>query len=201
MWKRIASLAFLLGLAACANPVSRYTASRYWDAAIAARDAGNWHLARSNWSRTILNAQAGGVDKRTLAIAYYEYGRSSGVICDWKEAETGLLKSLDLDRSINGPVHLSIVELGRLYFDQKRYEDARRYFADAYARFEEMNAETRDPLGYAAFLDEYSASIEMSSAGGDTSKYHSRAEEIRRTFPKGVNHTDRTPYGTACAAP
>lgn len=195
---------FALGLylVGCANPVNRYTAGKYADAAISAREAGNWRLARSNWARAITNAQIGGeANTRSMAIAYYEYGRSSGIICDWTEAERGLQKSLELDRRLNGPIHLSLIELGRMHFDQKQYEPARNYFSEAFKLFEAMNAETMDPLGYAQFLDEYSLSLESTGAADQAAPFRSRAQQLRTTFPAGKNRTDRTPYGTQCSAP
>ncbi len=195
-------LAFGLYLLGCANPVNRYTAGKYADAAIAAGESGNWRLARSNWARALTNAQIGGeANTRSMAIAYYEYGRSSGIICDWVEAERGLKKSLEFDRRLNGPIHLSLIELGRMHFDQKQYEPARTYFSEAFKLFEAMNAETMDPLGYAQFLDEYSLSLENTGAADRAVPFRSRAAQLRATFPRGKNHTDRTPYGTQCDAP
>jgi tetratricopeptide (TPR) repeat protein len=185
----------------CANPVNRHTANRYWDAAIAARDAGDWRLARSNFARAIPNAELGGADSRQLAVAYYEYGRSSGVICEWSEAARGLQKALELDRSVAGPIHLSLVELGRMHFDKKEFELAREYFAEAYGLLEEMSAETHDPLGYAQFLVEYATSLERSGAADQATPLRARAEQLRATFPSGKSRTDRTPYGTRCNVP
>jgi hypothetical protein len=158
-------------------------------------------LARSNFARSIPNAEVGGVPPRTKAVLYYEYGRASGVICDWAEAEKGLNTSLELDRSIDGPVHLSKMELGRMYFDRKDYVAAERYFSELYPLFQKMGADTADPLGYAVFLDEYATVLEQAHKNDEAVPLRARSHELRKTFPEGTARTDRTPYGTQCASP
>jgi tetratricopeptide (TPR) repeat protein len=136
-----------------------------------------------------------------MSILYYEYGRASGVICDWKEAEHGLRKALELDREINGPVHVAQIELGRMYFDRKDYATAEQYFSTVQPIFERIDAQTADPLGYAVFLDEYASTLEALSRPADAIPLRARADELRRTFPTSRVRTARTPYGTQCNAP
>lgn len=163
--------------------------------AIAAED---WVLAKQNFSRAVTNAELGNMDDRVLSIAYYEYGRSSGVVCDWGGAEQGLTKSLELDRKSSGPIHFPLVELGRMYLDRTEYDKALTYFSEVVPVFEEMNADTVDPLGYADFLVEYATVLENVNPDDIGTEYRSRAKELRETFPKGKAHSERTPYGTAC---
>ena len=197
---KLSILVTALVLTGCASSVNQRNAAKYWDAAIAARDQGNWSLARSNWSKMIINGDLGGLDQRNMSIAYYEYGRASGILCMWEEAEKGLKKSLEIDRSNSGPIHLPLIELARLNFDRGKYGQAAEYFEEAKSIVDSFNAETRDPLGYAEFLDELSESIEKSNADGKTTSYRERADELRAAFPNGTKHTDRTPYGTQCTA-
>lgn len=190
-----------LGVAGCANPVAMYTAQKYWDGATAAEKRGDWRAAQSVWKAAIPRIQVAGGSDRQVAIALYEYGRSSGVICDWIEAERGLTESLQIDRRVKGPVSMSLVELARLNLAQSKYDRAKDYFAQAFAIFAGTDVETTDPLGYADALDEYSTSIEKSSSPEATQQYRQRAAQLRATFPKGQSHTDITPYGTQCHAP
>ena len=187
-----------LMFAGCSSSINKQNSAKYWDAAIAARDQGNWQLARSNWSKMIVSGNLAGVDQRNMSIAYYEYGRASGILCDWQEAESGLKKSLEIDRSNSGPVHLPLMELGRLNFDQGKYDQALGYFREAKPLVDSINAETRDPLGYAEFLDELAESIEKSTNDGEAAQYRERAKQLRSTFPSGTKHTERTPYGMNC---
>ncbi|WP_218043092.1 tetratricopeptide repeat protein [Steroidobacter gossypii] len=193
-------VALTCALAGCANPVNRSTAVRYSEAAWTARDAGDWRRAQSNLAKAIPNAQVGGATPRQMSVLYYEYGRASGVICDWEAAEQSLKRALELDQGSNGPVHLAQMELGRMYFDRKDYASAEHYFTSLYQLFERMDAQTADPLGYAVFLDEYAVTLEALSRPAEASPLKARADELRRTFPTGQARTDRTPYGTQCAA-
>lgn len=182
----------------CANPINQVNANKYWQAAESARSQGNWNLARENWSRAIVNGKLGGIKQRNLSVAYYEYARASGVLCDWVEAEKGLKKSLEIDRKTSGPVHYPLIELARLNLDQKNYNLASDYFKEALDVLEKLNVETKDPLGFADLYDEYSESVEKSSNHDESISLRKRAKELRAAFPNGKSHTDRTPYGTQC---
>ena len=197
----VVGVVLVCALSGCANPVNRHTAVRYSEGAWAARDAGDWRMARSNLARAIPNAEVGGATQRQMSVLYYEYGRASGVICDWKEAERGLKKALELDQGIDGPVYLAQIELGRMYFDRKDFVTAEHYFSTVYPIVERIDAQTTDPLGYAVFLDEYASTLEALSRSDDATPLRARADELRRTFPTGRVRTDRTPYGTQCHAP
>lgn len=50
----------------------------------------------------------------SLAVLWYEYGRTYGAVCDWAQAERGLARALDLDRQASGPVHMDLYETARL---------------------------------------------------------------------------------------
>lgn len=185
-------------LVGCANPINQKTAENYYGAALYAQQSGNWQDARKYFSRAIVNAEYGGGDESTLAVLWYEYGRSSGVICDWKEAENGLLKAFDLDELSNGPTYMSLYELARMFYDQKNYESASTYFNKAHIEFEKEQMDTKDPIGYADFLDEYIFTLEQLGRSNETKELKNRSMKIRNAFEGKDSHTDRTPYGTKC---
>lgn len=188
----------VLAVAACANPINRRAATNYASAAHNAQQAGDWSTARMYWGRAALNAELGRVPPQALAILWYEYGRSSGVICDWAEAEVGLTKAHELDRESNGPTCMSLFELARMNFDRQRYREALTYFDRVLPEFEEIQMDTMDPLGHAYFLDEYATSLEKVRRGGEAKRHRRRSAELRRTFPNREAHTEKTPYGTQC---
>jgi hypothetical protein len=132
------------------------------------------------------------------AVLYYEYGRSSGVICDWVEAERGLNQAYQLDEQSGGPAYMSLYELARMNFDRKRYPEALEYFNRVLPEFNRIQADTRDPLGYAAFLDEYGASLQQVEKTSEAASAKARAEELRKAFQGKDPHTEKTPYGTQC---
>jgi len=186
-------------LVGCANPINRETAQNYYGAAISAQRNGDWENARMYFGRAIDNANVGGADDSTLAVLWYEYGRSSGVICDWVEAEKGLLKAYELDRINKGPTYMSLYELARMNYDQKDFKKAEGYFHKSYLEFEENQIDTKDPVGYADFLDEYSVTLENLGKEGEAEELKIRSSKIREAFKNKDSHTDKTPYGTKCS--
>ena len=185
-------------LVGCANPINKKTAQNYYRAAINAQQNGDWENARMYFSRAIVNAELGGIDSSTLAVLWYEYGRSSGVTCNWIEAEKGLLKAYELDRANKGPTYMSLYELARMNYDQKNFENAVGYFDKAYLEFEENQIDTKDPVGYADFLDEYSFTLENINKRDKVEGLKIRSSKIREAFKGKKSHTDKTPYGTNC---
>jgi hypothetical protein len=133
-----------------------------------------------------------------LAVLYYEYGRASGVICDWPEAERGLNEAYNLDQQTHGPSYMSQLELARLNYDRKQYGKAVEYIDRAMPAIDKYQLDTRDPLGYADLLDEYATSLGKMGKPESVGKWRARAEELRKAFPGKNADTDRTPYGTQC---
>ncbi len=97
-----------------------------------------------------------------------------------------------------GPSYMSLYELARMNYDRELYAEANTYFQDAYTEMEAEQADTRDPVGYADFLDEYAFSLEQTGQNGLASKLSARSEKIRVAFKAKQSHTEKTPYGTLC---
>lgn len=130
---------------------------------------------------------------------YYEYGRASGATCFYEHAEEYLTKSLKLDEESSGPIHYPLIELARLNLDQRKFAQAVPYFERALAAAEKLDAESKDPIGFADFLDEYVRALEGSGQAAKAGSFVARAAKIRATNPTAVSKTDRTPYGKHCA--
>jgi len=190
----LAATVFFLG--GCA--VNERTAHNYANAGVAASQRGDWATARENWRRAVINARLGQMSNQALAIANYEYGRASGVVCEWAEAESALAEAYRLDSISAGPTYKTTYELGRMYSDRKMYAKAVEQFAKVKVEFEKLQAETKDPVGYAEFLDEYANALEQTGLTNDAKPLRLRAEELRKTFPGKASHTEKTPYGTKC---
>jgi hypothetical protein len=132
---------------------------------------------------------------------YYEYGRASGVLCDWTESEKSLLKALEIRRSNSIPHPGDLVELARMHLDQKHFLAATQYFSEAHPQLQRISIETRNPIGYAVFLDEYATALEQTQKDAEARPLRSQALELRNKFPGEKARNDRTPYGTQCNAP
>ncbi len=197
----VIAVAATILVAACASPINQRHAQNYMLAGYRAMEAGKWFQARMAFGRAVTDAELAGTAPRVKAILYYEYGRSSGVICDWPEAERGLKQAYGLDKESGGPAYMSLNELGRMNFDRQRYADALGYFDQVLPEFDRSQIDTRDPLGYSAFLDEYSITLEKTGRAADAERARKRALEIRSAFPGKDSQTDKTPYGTQCSSP
>ncbi len=185
-------------LAGCVNPINLHTGEQYYQGGIENAKQDKWFNARMAYGRAWTNADIGKADDRTTAVYAYEYGRASGAICDWKEAEHGLLKALELDKKTNGPVHMSLYELARMYRAQGMHEKAEEYFVKTDEKMKAVNAEERDPIGYADFLKEYAQNSNSLGKATEASRLTSLETKIRKTHPGKTRNGDRTPYGQFC---
>lgn len=201
MKRYLVVFALALFVVGCANPINRHTAGKYSQAAYSAMKSGDWFNARMYFGRAIQNAKIGGVDTKAMAVLWYEYGRSSGVICDWPEAERGLNEAYKLDSETGGPAYMSLYEFGRMNYDRKQYAKAVEYFARVKVEFDKLQADTRDPLGYADYLEEYAGALEKTGNNAEAKKHRARAVELRKAFPGKDAQTEKTPYGTQCKSP
>lgn len=194
--KIITAVFFCTVLSSCA--INEQTAHNYANAGAGASQRGDWTAAREYWRRAVINAKLAHMDNRALAVGYYEYGRASGVVCEWAEAEFGLKEAYRLDTAGGGPAYMAAYELGRMRFDQKQYGKAADQFARVTIDFDRLQADTKDPVGYADFLDEYAVALEQTGKVREAQPLRARSLELRKAFPGRTSHTEKTPYGTQC---
>ena len=191
-------LCLLVCISGCGNPINMKTAENYKNAGLHALDAGDWKSARMHFNRSWWNAKVGHADPRIVSELRYEYGRASGVVCEWDEAELALNESFEIDSKTNGPLWMPLVELERMSIAQKDYSKARGYFDKLMPILEEISIETKDPLGYADVLDEYSLVLENTGDPAKAKEHRQRSQQLREVFQGKESNTDITPYGTQC---
>ncbi|MGB2832712.1 MAG: hypothetical protein WBC07_07135 [Methylotenera sp.] len=154
-----------------------------------------WWKARRSCQRAALHKDYRFSPNATL---WYEYGRTSGAICDFSEATKGLKRALALDQENNGPVFQTYIELARLHYDQGKYQDAVAYFKLGKAAIPEQAAVNGDPIGYAEILEEYAIALKHSNDVASAEKLTIQAKGLREANPNKKSNTDRTPYGKYC---
>lgn len=196
--KRAAAVVFMSLLAGCANPINLATADRYFRTGVAQEQKEKWFDARMAFGRAWTNAQLGKADDQVTAVYAYEYGRASGAICDWAEAERGLTRAYELDKLSSGPMHMSMAELARMYHAKGDLVKSEQFFSMAKAEFDRLQADTRDAIGYADILAEYADVMSAMGKTGDAGALKKREDEIRNVFKGRASHMDRTPYGKFC---
>ena len=182
----------------CANPINLNTANKYFQGGRYNISQGKWFNARMAFGRAWTNAELGKADDQVTSVYAYEYGRSSGVICDWDEAERGLKKAYDLDEKTNGPIHMSLVELSRLYHAKGDLMKSQQYFQKAKQALDAHQADTRDSIGYANILKEYAEVLSANGKANEASEITKRELEIRNLFNDQKSGHDQTPYGKHC---
>jgi tetratricopeptide (TPR) repeat protein len=195
--KRLAILASLL-MSACANPINLHTANEYFLGGKDNAEQGKWFNARMSFGRAWANANWGNADDKVTAVYAYEYGRSSGVICDWAESEKGLLKALELDRKVNGPVHMDLDELAFMYHAKGEIQKSAEYFSQGKTLLDKLDADKRDPIGYANILSEYADVLDQLGNHAEAGGMRAKAAEVRKSSILKASGHAKTPYGEHC---
>jgi tetratricopeptide (TPR) repeat protein len=183
---------------ACTTPDSLYTGNEYFHGGVDNAREGRWFDARTAYGGAWTNADLGNASDKVIAVYAYEYGRSSGVICDWNESERGLLKAYELDQKINGPIYMSLVELARMYQAKGDFAKSEEFYQLALTELNRIQADTLDAIGYANILEDYAAMLVASGNSEQAMLVKRREQEIRNVFKGGTSDHEQTPYGEFC---
>lgn len=199
MKRFVPGVIILLSLAGCVS-ISERSPGDTMEAAAAARDKGDWDAARKIYARSFTDTNLAQTSPRFRAVLHYEYGRSLGVTCRFKEAEQELTAAHDLDKKSGGVFYISLTELARLNLAQKKYTEAVAYFESVLTELEPEIASKKAPDFYVAVLDDYALALSGAGRPKNAETAAKRAAEIRATAPAAESWagSDRTPYGTQC---
>lgn len=197
-----------LALSGCVNTNSRTAQVDYADTyrqAYMALQKDEW-LTYKNLMRividksTVSNAPA---EKRS--IYWYEYGRASGVVCDWEDAEFSLNISNYLDAQSGGPAYMSLNELGRISVARKQYDRAVDYFTrglQGYAEYQGKisSKENKTHLIDSQILEEFAYALEQENGKpSEIKRLKENASEVRKKVAaSSPANNDIAPYGTQC---
>ena len=199
MTKTLLPLLVAAACAGCAAPAVLETASVHVRQCGEFEARNEWAQARAACERAAVEAQAGGGRERAIAALWYEYGRASGAICRYDDAQRGLERALKLDRAHDGPVYMSLLELARLALAQARYAQAARYYGQFETAMPQARGVRVDPIGYAEVLEEHAEALRNIGEAQDAASLASRAQALRKAHPGVKARTARTPYGRFCA--
>ena len=201
MYRSLLTALLALIIGGCVTAINEKNAMNYEQAGAAAQKRGDWDASRKAYARAANNADLANASPKKRAILHYEYGRSLGVTCFYKEAERELELAYSLDKQAGQPLYYSLVELARLNLDMKNYSQSVTYFNKAIQELDNANAATEAPIAYADILDEYSSALAGVGRKKEAIDVEKRASKIRGKNPKGNSITDRTPYGKQCTKP
>lgn len=197
-----------LALAGCVNKPDRPAQDDYVEVyryAYMALQEGEWPTYKRLMRVVIDRSTASGAPPEQRAIFWYEYGRASGVVCDWKDAQFALNVAYNLDSKTGGPVYESLNELGRISVVRKQYAKAVDYFTRALmalGHYHEKNPEMEitDHLGNARVIEDFAYALEQSGGQqSDVKRLRENAAQIRnKVTGKDGAYENVTPYGTQC---
>lgn len=203
-------ITMMLTLVGCASMSARSAQDDYVDVyryAYMALQEGKWLTYKKLMRIVIDKSTASGAPPEKRAIYWYEYGRASGVVCDWEDAEFALTVAANLDAKTGGPIYQPLNELGRMSVVRKQYEKAVDYFIrafKAFAQYHENNPGKKitNQLGNARIIEDFAYALEQAGgAKSDVQRLRDSAAEIRKQYAgKDGVYEDITPYGTQCDA-
>jgi hypothetical protein len=182
----LALTALVLG-AGCKNPINARTAARYYDAGVAAEDCGDLVLARQYYHRMCVNAQIGNLGPAAEASSLYEWARVSGYLGKREDVEWAFPRVLELIGKAKGKADdlraPALAEFARYLHDTRQHERAVSVFHDAVAAAEERGIEKEDPVGFAAFLDDYVESLKAVGRASEADSLSKRSASLRTAHP------------------
>lgn len=165
----ILTISIALSLVGCASTSARSDqgdCAAVYRAAYMAMQEGKWSIYKKLMRIVIDKSTSGGAPPEKRAIYWYEYGRASGAVCDWDEAEFALTVANNLDAKTGGPTYQSLSELGRISVVRKQYTKAVSYFTralEALAQDHERNpkGKIKNELGNARVIEDFAYALEQ----------------------------------------
>lgn len=198
MKRLIPGIIILLSLTGCAS-VDETSVGDTMQKGAAVRDRGDWDAARRIYAGSFADRNLAQTSPRYRAVLHYEYGRSLGVTCFYKEAENELTLAHDLDKKSGGVFYLSLKELGRLNLAQEKYPEAVAYFERVLAELDPAIVAKKAPSFYADLLDDYASALSGAGRPKNAEAATKQAADARANIPADQPANERTPYGTQCA--
>jgi tetratricopeptide (TPR) repeat protein len=185
-------------LGSCANPINARTAQNYYEFGVQAERAGDLALARRNFSRAYGNAQMGNLGPAAEASYLYEYARVTGYSGSYDESEKAFLDVLALIDKAKGEADKlrppALAEYSRLLHDTDQHQKAVPVYEKATAELEKVGIESSDPLGYAAFLDEYAQSLTAAGFTERASAISARSSSLKSEHKNATPHFQARRY-------
>ncbi len=173
-------------------------AAKYAQAGYRASVVGEWREAREAWEKAVEQLEQTEAPDRSRAVFYYEFGHAAGISCHFEIAEEFIEKSYQLEKTFNGPYVLTLVEMFRLYFDQKHYRMASIYFEAALPNLRAANAEENTPVRFTRLLDEYAVALNRIGRQQLAVQIKKQSRNIKLKMAVMDERDQRTLYGSRC---
>ena len=183
--------------ASCANPLNVRTADRYFQQGKHLSSQGNWSEARVAYGRALTNVAWGNLPERSKALYSFNFGRASGVICDWENAEKYLEQAYNIYAKTEPQLHYELIELAQMNDARGNYTKASEYYSKTIIEVEKHNLDKKSPMAHVDTLTRY-ASVESKLGNNKQSLLlKQKADLIIKNNP-GKSIPAGTPYGKFC---
>ncbi len=162
----------------------------------------NDYVRAINWYSASLEASIKSGDKQFEAISMYGLARANGHLCKLNEAESWLLRSIDVRKTLpnieTAKRSQNLFELGRLYMAKREWDKANQQYSQALPLLANYNMEAIDPLGYANLLEEYQQILENTGNSELASENHDKIEGLRKNNSTKQAQYVSDPYPANC---
>ncbi len=156
-----------------------------------------WNLAQQAFAKAVRNGELAHASPQTMVNLYYEYGRTSGIICQYDLAEHNLQVAYELDNEQQGPTATDIFELALMHKAAGKLQDSLAEFTHAKTLMDKSGVEKNSPAQYAEFLTAYADALQLSGQHSEAEALRQRAAGLFGNTPN-QNNTGLTPYGSQC---
>lgn len=190
----------LIGSIACLISVSASAVDleldEYLQRADAARARGDWESVASQIAQAVNHPDLPKTGELRSA-AHREYGRAMGVLCQYAEAETYLLRAKAIAESSASSSFLVLYELTAISVAQKKFAAAVDYFSQLAPLIARDSRVKVSALVVADAYEKYATALNATGKSDEADARRRDAGKIRETAPKAAPGTI-TPYGTKC---
>lgn len=190
----------LLACTTCLMPVTasadELELDEYLQRANAAKNRGDWESAASQAAQAVNHADLPKTGAVRSAV-YLEYGRTMGVLCQYDDAETYLLRAKEIAEKSASSTAPALYELGALSAAQKKFADAVGYFSQLVPLIERESRIKTSALVVADAYEKYALALAATGRPDEAEARRRDAGRIRESRPNAPPGTI-TPYGAKC---
>ena len=164
----------------------------------AAKARGDWQSAASQFAQAVNHpdlAKSGAERVQVLV----EYGRAVGVLCQYGEAETFLLRAKGIAEADASSAFGVLYELGAISLAQKKLPEAANYFALLMPVIERESRARVSALVVADALEKYGLALAATGKPEEAEARRREALAIRDKNPNPAPAGTITPYSEKCS--
>jgi tetratricopeptide (TPR) repeat protein len=158
-----------------------------------------WNLAQQAFAKAVRTGELAHASPQKMVNLYYEYGRTSGIICQYDLAELNLKKAYALDEQQQGPTATDLFELALMHKAAGKLPVSLAEFTRAKTLMDQSGVEKSSPAQYAGFLTAYAATLQLAGQDSEAEALRQQARDLVGNT-SDQNDTGLTPYGSQCGA-